>query len=76
MDKTILAIPKNSRDEIRLTLGQFEGHDLCNIRVWSGVEGETKRPTPKGIAYKISLLPEVIAGLQEAERQAREGGLL
>ena len=76
MEKAILSVPKNSRDEIRLALSEYMGHDLVNFRIWTGLNGETKKPTAKGITFNVKLLPEIIAGLQQAEIAAREGGLL
>ena len=56
-------IRKNSREEIRVTLDNFKGIDLVNLRVWfQGADG-TMCPGKQGIAFKRDLLPEVLAAL-------------
>lgn len=57
---------KNSREEIRLTLDTFKGAELVNIRVWYRDEGGDYRPSKKGVAFKLDLLPQVIAALHKA----------
>ena len=77
MDKHIATIRKNATEEIRVSLSEWEGHDLVNIRVWSDpYEGDERRPTKKGIACKVALLPDIIAALQEAVVEAEAAGLL
>jgi len=65
---TVLAqIRKNSREEIRISREAYMGHDLVNLRVfYEDAEGEY-RPGKKGLAFRLDLLPEVIAALQAAE---------
>ena len=74
----IATIKKNSTEEIRVELGEFNGHDLINIRVWAEPRngGDERIPTKAGIAARITLLPELIAALQKAEITARKAGLL
>ena len=77
MEKLVETIRKNASEEIRISLSEWEGHDLVNIRVWmTPYEGGERRPTKKGIACKVALLPEIIAALQAAESEARKAGLL
>src|SRR3954471_16194323 len=71
-------IRKNSAEEIRVGLSEYNGHDLINIRVWADPRngGRDRIPTKAGIACNVRLLPELIEALREAEAQARAGGLL
>jgi hypothetical protein len=69
---------KNRRrnESVRVTLGEFEGHCLINVRVYcTGTDG-IDRPTPKGVAMGIRKLPELAQALVKAEAKARELGLL
>lgn len=71
----IAAIPKNSREELRVTLDHFRGHDLLNLRVWYDADGEM-RPGKHGLAVRLDLLPTLIEALQKAQKEAekiREG---
>ena len=77
MEATIAVIEKNSSEEVHVDLSEYRGHDLVSIRVWANYDGEKpKRPTKKGVTVKVEKLPELIAALQEAEKQARAAGLL
>jgi hypothetical protein len=69
---------KNRRrnESVRVTLGEYEGHCLINVRVFcTGTDG-IDRPTPKGVAMGIRKLPELAQALVKAEAKARELGLL
>lgn len=55
----VAEIIKNSRECIRITLDEYQGHDLVNIRVWYDAGDGEMRPTKKGLAFKTELLTEV-----------------
>ena len=69
---------KNMTEEIRIELSEFNGHDLINVRIWTDPRngGSERIPTKAGICCNVRLLPELIDALQQAETQARAGGLL
>lgn len=77
MDTKISTIEKNANEEIRVSLTEFKGHDLIDIRVYAtpAATGEAV-PTRKGLCVKPELLSDLIAALQDAEAQARKAGLL
>lgn len=62
---TFAQIPKNSREQYRVTSEEFMGKPLVHLRIWYDAGGEFK-PTPKGIAIHPDVLPEIIAALQAA----------
>lgn len=68
----IAAIPKNAREEIRVSVDDFQGHRLCNVRVWYR-EGDELRPGKQGIALRLDLLPQLVEALRRAA-QDTEGG--
>ncbi len=35
MEKLIETIPKNAREEIRVSLTAYQGHDLCDLRAYA-----------------------------------------
>jgi hypothetical protein len=50
-DRIIATIRKNSREEIRVTRGDFKGHDIIGVRVWFEDRGTGEmRPGKDGIA--------------------------
>ena len=69
MDKLIATIEKNSNEEIQISISEFKGHDLINIRVYTEIEnGKDKVPTKKGLTCNVKLIPEIIKALSEALR--------
>lgn len=78
MEQTIVTIRKNSAEEIRVSLTEFKGHHLVNLRVYAEPyedKGQGRVPTKRGLACSLALLPQLIDALQMAERAAREAGL-
>jgi hypothetical protein len=75
----IAAFPKNKREIIHVTLSEFKGTDLIDMRVHvpkpNGAEGEVI-PTGKGLALAIGKLPQLRAALDLAQAEAERRGLL
>ncbi len=63
----ITQIPKNSREEYRVSRDDFQGHDLINIRVFFVSKDGEMLPGKQGVAFKAELLPEFIDALSQAE---------
>jgi hypothetical protein len=69
---------KNRRrsESVHVSLSEYEGHRLIDVRVYcTGTDG-IDRPTSKGVAMGIRKLPELARALAKAETKAREIGLL
>lgn len=75
-DVVVGSIPKNQREEIRVTLSNFKGHDLVGARIWFKTKEGEPRPSSKGITVNVRVLPELIGLLEEAEKKAIELGVL
>jgi hypothetical protein len=67
---------RGRHESVRVTLSQYEGRPLINVRVYSTGTDGIDRPTPKGIAMEIRKLPELAKALALAETKARALGLL
>ncbi|MDQ3819666.1 MAG: transcriptional coactivator p15/PC4 family protein [Acidobacteriota bacterium] len=66
MDRVLITMKKNSRDEIRISLSDFGGRLILNIRVfYPGPDGELL-PGRQGIAFTIDKLPIFLNALHEA----------
>ena len=77
MRKLVETISKNAREEIRVSLSEYQGHDLCDIRVYAeSYAGDEWVATKKGISLSVKKLPGLIAALQRAEAEAKAAGLL
>ena len=77
MEKLICQIEKNSREEIRVQLREFKGHQLLDIRTFYFTsEGGEAKPSPKGVSVAIRLLPQLKEAVLEAEKVLKEQGLM
>ena len=77
MKKTVATIPKNKREEIRVSLTEYQGYDLVDVRVYcEPYAGNEWVATKKGISLIVPRLQDLIDGLQTAQRAARKAGLL
>ena len=59
----IATIKKNTREEIRVTRGEFKGHDMVNVRVFYDAGDGEMKPGKQGVAFRAVLLPEVLNAL-------------
>jgi hypothetical protein len=69
---------KNRRrnESVHVSLSEYEGHCLINVRVYcTGTDG-IDRPTPKGISMGIRKLQELADAVAKSLAKAKELGLL
>jgi hypothetical protein len=62
-------IRKNSREEIRITVDTFKGQEIVNLRVWYVDSDGEYRAGKQGLAFRLSLLGEVLAALRKGALQ-------
>ncbi len=74
-DVIVGQIDKNKQQVIRVTLSNFKGHDLVGLRIWFKA-GDDFKPSSKGIAINVRVLPQLIGMLEAAEKKAVELGVL
>lgn len=69
---------KNRRrnESVLVSLSEYEGHCLINVRVYATGTDGIDRPTPKGVAIGIRKLPKLARALVKAEAEAVKRGLL
>lgn len=73
----ILELPKNSHETLVLALEEYRGHRLLSARVYyDHPETGELRPTQKGFAVNVQLLPQLADGIAAALHKARSAGLL
>lgn len=71
--ETIWEALKNPRDLVRISVGEYKGSSICDFRIWYQAEPGLWKPSPRGLAFSISLLPEIIEALKVAEQQLKGG---
>ncbi len=77
-DVLVAEVPKNAREVWRVTLGQFGGHNLGNVRAWvpGGGKDGGDVPTKNGLALRVEQLPAMAAALRAAYDEAVRLGLV
>lgn len=66
MNRVLKMVKKNSREQIGISLNDFKGKQLIDLRVfYSGPNGEWL-PGKQGLAFTIDKLPLFLNALQEA----------
>lgn len=70
-DIHIATIQKNTRGEIRVTLSEFKGNKLLNMRTWYQPSGEgDMRPGNSGLAFKVTQLADFRDAFARATEEA------
>lgn len=75
----VAVVEKNSREDVRITLDEYHGVQLIDVRTFADFTAgtiETRGPTKKGVSLNVSRLPDLIAGLEAARTEAVRRGLL
>jgi hypothetical protein len=72
----IATIRKNAREEIRVSLGEYQGRSVAHMRVWFEAGDGSMRPSRSGLAFRIDLLPEIAAAIVEARDTAESMGII
>jgi hypothetical protein len=77
MSEVISQVTKNAREVLFLSLSEFKGHRLVDIRVHipGAREGEWV-PTRKGVSLAVALYPAFKAALVQVEKALVSQGLL
>ena len=72
----VATLTKTSREDVRITLAEFERFATIDIRVWTIVDSPARCPTKRGVTLQVGRLPALIAALQTARVEAERRGLL
>jgi hypothetical protein len=67
---------RQRNEAVWVTLGDFAGQALINVRVYSTGPDGIDRPTTKGLALSVRKLPELARALTKAETKAHQLGLI
>ena len=77
MQKVVRAIQKNKFQEVRVSISEFKGNDLIDIRVWNAVkDSDEKSPTAKGVSLNVSLYPELKEAVLALEQELKDNKLI
>jgi len=66
MERLISAFEKNSREQVRILIGEYKGTPVINVRVFWTRDGKEWFPSAKGISLSLDKLPQLVSGLNNA----------
>jgi hypothetical protein len=77
MGEVLHQFAKNATEEVRVSLTEYKGHKLIDLRIYYEPDdaGE-RRPTKKGITIDVGLYPELKKALIKIERELLKRKLL
>lgn len=68
----LASFPKNSREEVQISLDEFNGHSLINMRVWFQAADGEMRPSRQGLSIRVEQFPELMEALRAVEQAIPE----
>lgn len=72
-----VAIVEKGNDEVRVTIDRYMDTPTIDVRIFTPFTmAQVPMPTKRGVTLAIGRLPEVVRALQDAEKRARELGLI
>ena len=77
MDPIVISeFQKNKTEDFRLSLTEYQGHNLIDFRIYfKDKQGESK-PTKKGVTVNVKLFPELKKAIMDAEKLLEEKEML
>jgi hypothetical protein len=68
--------PLNRRERLRVSIEQYNGTWLFNVRRWFEADDGSMRPGKRGFAIGVKHLPQIAEATAKALAQARARGLI
>ena len=77
MGEILHQFPKNASEEVRVSITEYKGHKLIDLRIYyEPDDGGDRRPTKKGITIDVGLYPELKKAMMKMEKELLEKELL
>lgn len=68
MDEVISQFEKNATEVVRISLTEYRGHKLIDVRVYYSDDEGQYRPTKKGVSLSVGLYPEFKQAIHALEK--------
>jgi Transcriptional Coactivator p15 (PC4) len=76
MDEYIAQFEKNATEVVRVSLSEYRGHKLFDIRVYYSDDEGQFRPTRKGVSLSVGLYTELKRALLALEKTLLDNHLI
>jgi hypothetical protein len=74
-DLLVAQFKKNASEEIRVSIGEFNGHKLINMRIYFRSSDGEWLPTKKGIALGVDRYPMLLEAVLKLGQELQALGL-
>lgn len=62
----LATLPRNDREELRITFSEYRGHKYLSLRCWYKTDDGVWVPTKKGVTIRHGEIPTVMDTLHDA----------
>ena len=76
MDELIAQFEKNATEVVRVSLTEYRGRKLVDVRVYYSDDEGQYRPTKKGVSLSVDVYPDFRRALVELEKILLERDLI
>jgi hypothetical protein len=76
MDEVIAQFEKNATEVVRVSITEYRGHKLIDLRVYYSDDEGQYRPTKKGISVAVGLYADFKQAMQVLEKALLEHNLI
>lgn len=76
MDEVVAKFEKNATEQVHVSLREYRGHQLIDLRIYYQAEDGEWRPTKKGISLSVELFPELKQAITDLEKLLQERDLI
>lgn len=74
MKETLLTVPRNGGEELRIALDEYKGRRFLSFRVWYNAGGGEMRPGKQGCTVSLAAIEPLQRALEKAATIARTQG--
>ena len=76
MDELIAQFEKNATEVVRVSLTEYRGRKLVDMRVYYSDDAGEYRPTKKGVSLSVEVYPDLKRALLELEKVLLERAII
>jgi hypothetical protein len=76
VEEVVSSFEKNALEEVRISLTEFKGRQLIDLRVYYVTPEGDSKPTKKGLALSVSLFHDLKEAMDKLEQTLNDKGLL
>ena len=76
MDDVIAQFEKNATEVVRVSLTEFRGHKLIDLRVYYSDDAGQFKPTKKGVSVSVGLYTELKKAIHALEKTLQDRHLI